>query len=334
MSSARTAKNKELLTGLTEEREILAQDAAMKSYVAYLRSERGASPHTVAGCVQDVAQFLHLIPSACAGGQCRWGEVSSDEARHFVAELSACGDKAVSVNRKLSMLRSFYRFLIREGTVKSSPFHLIRGLRRPHLLPVVLSVEDVSKLLDIPVKYWNEAAAGGRADKLMAGEAEFLGLRDSAILEVIYSGGLRISEAIGLNWEDVDFDEGRFLVRGKGRKERYCMLGAPAAAALQRYRSCRSGSDPAIFTGYHGGRITARSVQRAFERYVAAAGLPPECTPHKLRHSFATHLLAAGADLRTVQELLGHADLATTQIYTHVEIGRLLEVYASAHPRA
>jgi integrase/recombinase XerC len=322
------------LTGLAEERAALSRDRAMNAYLDYLRAERGASPHTVAGCIQDVAQFLRLVPSVCTGECCRWGDVTTDEARHFVAELSAGGDKAVSVNRKLSMLRSFYRFLIREGVVKSSPFHLIRGLRRPRLLPVVLSVEEVAQLLEVPGKYWAEAECAGRTRNLEAGEAEFLGLRDCAVLEVIYSGGLRISEALGLNWNDIDFDGGRFLVRGKGRKERYCMLGAPAARALQRYRRLCHSSGEAVFTNFQGGRITSRSIQRAFERYVAAAGLPPECTPHKLRHSFATHLLAAGADLRTVQELLGHADLATTQIYTHVEIGRLLEVYANAHPRA
>ena len=306
----------------------------MTAYLRYLKAERGASRHTVAGCVQDVAQFLHLTPEVCSGGICRWDEVTSDQARNFVAQLSAGGDKAVSVNRKLSMMRSFFRFLIREEVVKSSPFHLIRGLRRPSLLPVVLTVEEVSRLLDVPVKFWNSQLGLERGQKLEPGEREFLGLRDAALLEVIYSGGLRVSEAVGLNWQDVDFDGGRFLVRGKGRKERYCMLGEPAARALKNFRQQHAPQDEAVFTGYQGARLTTRSVQRAFERYVAAAGLPPECTPHKLRHSFATHLLSAGADLRTVQELLGHADLSSTQIYTHVEIGRLLEVYAAAHPSA
>ncbi|MBR6471026.1 MAG: tyrosine-type recombinase/integrase, partial [Victivallales bacterium] len=170
---------------------------------------------------------------------------------------------------------------------------------------------------------------------------DFLGLRDHAILEVIYSGGLRVNEAMGMDFEAVDFSRQLFRVFGKGRKERICMLGEPARDALMAYLRRRGElglgaptAPGALFVNYEGKRLTARSVERSFAQYVAAAGLPPEVTPHKLRHSFATHLLAAGADLRSVQELLGHARLATTQIYTHVNIQQLMAVYAKTHPRS
>ncbi len=321
---------------LSRERSLLSRDPAMEAFLSYLRGERQASPRTIQGYFQDVAQFLQAAPSLTAAAPpCPWGEVTPEMARHFVAGLSAQGEKATSVNRKLSSLRAFFRFLLGEEMIAADPFHLIRGMKKPSLLPVTLTVEQVKLLLETPERYWQQQT--GPAPH---GDPEFLGLRDRAILEVIYSGGLRISEATGLNREEVDFAQSLFLVHGKGQKERLGMMGTLAAQALKRYLHKRQelglGEPDApgpLFVNYQGERLTPRSVQRPFEKYVAFAGLPAEVTPHKLRHSFATHLLAAGADLRTVQELLGHANLATTQIYTHLEISRLVEVYDRAHPK-
>lgn len=328
---------------LSRERSLLSRDPSMEAFLTYLRGERQASPRTIQGYFQDVAHFLHSTPDLSPGGEAGypWGEVTPGMARHFVAGLSGAGEKATSVNRKLSSLRAFFHFLLGEGWISADPFHLLRGLKRPSLLPVTLTVEQVKLLLETPERYWlqhaaDEAAPGGNPH----GDPQFLGLRDRAILEIIYSGGLRISEAVGLNREEVDFPQSLLLVHGKGKKERLCMMGTLAAQALKRYLERRQqlglGERDApgpLFVNYRGERLTPRSVQRPFEKYVAAAGLPAEVTPHKLRHSFATHLLAAGADLRTVQELLGHANLATTQIYTHLEISRLIEVYDRAHPK-
>lgn len=329
---------KKLILDLSEERGILAGDSAMTGFLRYLEAERHYSRHTIEGYFQDVAHFLRIVPSVADKDGCRWKDVTERDARHFVAELSSSGDKPTSVNRKLSSLRSFYRYMLLENLVAANPFHLIRGLKKPKLLPVVLNVEEVGRLLETPEKYWTaqENASGKKSNH---GNPEFLGLRDRAILEVIYSGGLRISEAIGLDLKDIDFRQEVFLVRGKGKKQRFCMLGRPAIETLRKYLACRAAEglgeatdSGALFVNIAGERLTTRTVQRDFEKYVAFAGLPSEVTPHKLRHSFATHLLAAGADLRTVQEMLGHANLATTQIYTHLDISQLVEIYAKAHP--
>ena len=335
------------LRQLQRECAILRHDRAFDCYRKYLQAGRMASPNTIRSYLLDIAQFLRLTPEIIDGdaGRCRWDAVTESAARHFAASLSARHCIASSVNRKLSSLRSFFRYMLREEMLSNDPFHLIRGLKRARRLPVFLTVDQVSVLLETPNGYWRrqlDAASGqcgapGR--RITADEAQFLGLRDSAILEVIYSGGLRISEAAGLAAEDIDWRQGCFRVRGKGKKERLCMLGAPARKTLEQYLQCRrqmglAPDDSALFVNLRGGRLTPRSIQRDFEKYVAMAGLPADCTPHKLRHSFATHLLAAGADLRTVQELLGHANLVTTQIYTHVDVTRMLQVYEKAHPRA
>ncbi len=322
---------------------MLAHDSAMLSFRQYLTQERQYSSRTIASYFQDVAQFLNANPRVLPPDgtvECRWALVTEREARHFIASLSEAGDTSTSVNRKLSSMRSFFRYLVREGHLKSSPFHLIRGLRRAKLLPVVLTEEQVATLLATPERFWTKQASNPDRHQKFP-HPDFLGLRDRAILEVIYSGGLRVSEAIGLDFKDVDFTQQIFRVFGKGRTERICMLGDPAKEALLAYLRRRGelglgapDAPGALFVNYEGNRLTTRSVERSFAQYVAEAALPPEVTPHKLRHSFATHLLAAGADLRTVQEMLGHARLATTQIYTHVNIQQLMDVYAATHPRS
>ncbi len=321
---------------LAEERKALADDASAQSFVRYLQQEKQASRHTVSNYLLDIAQFLKLQPRLRQKEGIAWGAVSDSLARRHGMYLAEAGLQKRSINRKLSSLRSFFRFLLREKRVRSNPFSLVDGMRTGKHLPMVLSEQQVTQLLDAPKLYWAHAKDDdGRSDP------DFAAARDSAALEVIYSGGLRISEALGLDLEDIDFLASRFKVRGKGRKERFCFLGRPAIKALQNYLLVREQKGLAgrrapgpLFLNSRGERLTTRSLERAFKLYLAEAGLPADCTPHKLRHSFATHLLAAGADLPTVQELLGHASVTSTQIYTHIDIGRLVEVYTKAHPKA
>ena len=326
------------LRELEKERNILGNDHYVASFILYLRRERQYSEHTVSSYLLDLAQFLRVNPSIAPEGVCDWTRVREDMARHYGMHLTEGGEGKSSVNRKLSSLRTFFRFLMRDDKFKANPFSIVRGLRGGHRLPVVLSEEHVKALLEAPAKFWAKVQGDkqdGRSD------AEFSASRDTAILEIIYSGGLRISEALGLDYEDIDFLAKYFKVRGKGRKERYCFLGTPAAKALHAYLRIREArglggqrEKGALFLNQKGKRLTPRSLQRAFKDYLNEAELPADCTPHKLRHSFATHLLTAGADLPTVQKLLGHASLTSTQIYTHIDIGRLIEVYAKAHPKA
>lgn len=305
----------------------------------YLRLERQASEHTVKNYYLDLAHFLHLSQEVEVDGHCRWDLVSDRVARRFAVALASSGRQRSSINRKLSSLRSFYRFLMRQNLAPANPFMLVSGVKTGRRLPMVLDVAQVGKLLDAPAALRQRQPDADQHDQ--RGHAEFAAARDTAILEVIYSGGLRVGEAMGLDLEDVDFLGNVFKVRGKGRKERLCYLGKPAARALREYlrlrelRGLGGRRQPGpLFLNLEGGRLTTRSVERSFKVYVHEAGLPADCTPHKLRHSFATHMLAAGADLREVQDMLGHASLTSTQIYTHIDIARLVEVYAKAHPKA
>lgn len=324
--------------GLDLQRGILSDDAGFSGFLKYLRGERMMSPNTLANYTMDAAQFLELFPAVCVGGDCNWGAVDDGMARRFAMKLTASGLKKTSVNRKLSSMRSFFRYLIREEIVGANPFRMVRGLKTEHRLPQVLTVEQVNDLLSAPTAYW--AGKKAKTDNELAANT-YCAARDSAILEVVYSGGLRISEAMNLNLEQIDFLSGTFKVLGKGNKQRLCMLGSPAKSALKCYLDARAALGLAgrrqpgpLFLNLRGGRMTTRSAERFFNEYVMQAGLPGDCTPHKLRHSFATHMLAAGADLRTVQEMLGHASLSTTQIYTHIDIKRLMAVYIKAHPKA
>jgi integrase/recombinase XerC len=298
----------------------------------YLCLERDASVHTLKAYRRDIAQFASLVwPEGGAAPD--WQGVDSTMVRQFLMRLQQNGLGRSSVQRKLSSLRSFGRFLVREGLLPGNPFSGVLAAKRPQRLPKVLSVSEVDRLLAAPADYWKLQAETA---------ADFAAKRDAAMLEVIYSGGLRISEAVQLDLAHLDFYSETFVVRGKGRKERMCALGRPAIKALKDYLRVREAvglggrrqPGPLFVNQRDGARITARSVQRFFKIYLATAGLPPNYTPHQLRHSFATHLLDSGADLRSVQELLGHASLSTTQIYTHVSAERMLEVYRQAHPRA
>ncbi len=314
-------------------------DSALTAFLSYLRNERQASGHTIDNYRRDIEQFAEIVFSVSGeNASAPWGKVDVYQARGFLRELQGRELARASILRKISSMRTFYKFLVREGHVKTNPFAGLTSPKREKRLPKYLSVEQVGKLLDAPSQYWKEALREGVAkDEAHAHLGE---TRDRAILEVIYSGGLRINEAVSLNLGDFDLINGIIKVKGKGKKERMCALGSPAVNAINRYRKVRAlwtADDrplAPIFVNKDGRRITARSIQRNLKKYLMTAGLPYDLTPHKLRHSFATHLLDAGADLRSVQELLGHANLSTTQIYTHISAERLKAVYRKAHPRA
>ena len=326
---------------LSAERHLLENDEHMSGFRQFLKLEKIYSEHTVKNYFMDVAHFLHLTPHIIADGTCQWKSVAVRHAKHFAMELTAQGLSRATVNRKMSSLRSFFRFLIRERTVEGNPFSQVKSARGGRHLPVFLDVKQVERLLNAPKTYWSKQQANLQGETDGRRECEFLAARDTAILEIIYSAGLRISEAVGLNFEDIDFLSNNFRVRGKGGKERICIMGSYADKALREYLRQREiiglaqrRDHGALFLNQNGKRLTTRTVERWFKSYLLEAGLPIDCTPHKLRHSFATHMLANGADLRMVQEMLGHASLSTTQIYTHVDISRLMEVYEKAHPKA
>lgn len=307
-----------------------------EDFLRYLEVERNASSHTVNAYGADITEFCTMIMDD--SGFDDFGSVDRDQARSFVLQLYNAGCSKRSVQRKLSALRSLYRYLLRNNQVSSNPFANLPPIKADKPLPVVMQLKQIDTLLEAIPRFWEQKIADGNVRT--PEQAQHASLRDSALTETIYSGGLRISEAVGLNIEDIDMAEGIMQIRGKGKKERLAALGSAAMRALRAYfqfrRSTGAGTAPGtpVFLNKTNTRLTARSYQRNLQEYLLFAGLPPDFTPHKLRHSFATHLLDAGSDLRSVQELLGHENLSTTQIYTHVSIQRLREVYASAHPRS
>jgi integrase/recombinase XerC len=287
-----------------------ATAALLDAFAAQLRAERHASPHTLRAYVADVRGFFtaSAIPAPHA--------VTPADVRHWLRTLDGHLDRS-SIGRKLAAVRSFFRFLVATKELRRDPTIGIATPKTRRKLPAHLSLDDVDRLLAAP-----DCAA-------------LRGLRERALLEVLYSAGLRVSEVTGLDWDRIDVEAGVARVLGKGRKERLAPLGRPALAALEAYRRACGGlrSGP-VFRNARGGRLTARSVARNLRGHVLRAGIRTRTTPHTLRHTFATHMLGAGADLRAIQELLGHASLSTTQRYTHVDLRHLMEAYDRAHPRA
>ncbi|MBI4340901.1 MAG: tyrosine recombinase XerC [Candidatus Omnitrophica bacterium] len=282
-------------------------------FLRYLIVERNASEHTRRSYALDLAQFFAQL------GARRLPDITPLEIRRFVAGLSHQGVSRRTIARKLSCVRSFFRFLCRDGTLDHNPAASVPTPRQERRLPSFLDERQIVRLLHAP------SATGWQ------------GLRDRAMLEALYSTGVRIGELVGLNREDVDEISGTAIVRGKGKKERLCPIGETALSALRAYLAKRPRKlqvPYALFVSQKGTRLTVRHADRLLARYVKLAGLPPSVSPHSLRHTFATHLLDRGADLRSVQELLGHASLSTTQIYTHITPQRLKKVYDQAHPRA
>ena len=320
------------------------EEDCVQRFVEFMRSERQCSRHTVESYRMDIGQFVRM--RAAAAGETQpgeaegvdWRKVNLLDAREFVVGLQSEGVSKRSTNRKLSAMRSFFRFLLRENLVDQNPFASLTSPKNPKPLPKYMSVNEVDRLLLAPAEYWRMSVEKGLAKS--DENAELARARDTAALELLYSCGARISEAMGLGLGDIDLIGALAKLKGKGKKERVCPLGGPAIRALREYLKVRQAwtsqarPESPLFINKYGGRITARSFQRFFKCYLMTAGLPPDMTPHKLRHSFATHLLDAGADLRSVQELLGHSNLSTTQIYTHISAERIKEVYSKAHPRA
>ena len=311
-------------------------DPALAAFARHLRVERDDSPHTLDAYMRDLTQFAQFLFGADAKPPFQWQEASLDAGREFFGGLvSEDSLEATSIRRKLSAVRSFFKFLLREGIVKDDPFVALRGPKIRRGLPKVLTALEVGDLLD-------KSAPDEAALKRMSLTDGYVALRNSAVLELLYSSGARVGEAAALKIGAVDFDEACVLVFGKRRKERACPLGKPALAAIRKMLDAAAGlwgaeavvpNEP-LFRNWRGSKLTARSIERLMNTCLTVAGIPGTFSPHALRHSFATHLLDAGADLRDVQELLGHESLSTTQIYTHVSVERLKETYHKTHPRA
>lgn len=291
-------------------------------FLQYLRAERNASDLTIKSYREDLQALEQYLTQAF--GECPAVEnITTLDLRGYISSLHTVGYAKTTVARRLASLRSFFRFGAREGWSKNNPAKPLRNPRKERTLPHFLSAEELDRLLSAP------------------SPREPMGLRDRAMLETLYSAGLRVSELAGMNQADIDFDSGVITVRGKGRKERLAPIGSPAAKALERWLAVRRTSDKEpkgplspVFVNKYGRRLTTRSIARVLEKYLKLTGLDERTTPHTLRHSFATHLLDHGADIRSVQELLGHKSLGTTQIYTHVSTAKMKAVYEKAHPRA
>jgi integrase/recombinase XerC len=283
-------------------------------FMAYLRNERNVSPNTERNYFSDLEQFADFL-----GGR-ELSDVDHRILRSFIGRLVTLKVKKSSIARKLSAVRSFYRYLNKKGFITGNPARLVATPRREKRLPVVLTADDALRLLSVPGRQNDDNTA----------------LRDRAVLETLYSTGIRAAELVGMNRDDINRDDRLIRIRGKGRKERIVPIGRTALGSLDAYvaKKKEGAENPAVFTGRAGNRLTVRTVQRILENSRKKLGLAQKASPHTLRHSFATHLLEAGADLRAIQELLGHASLSTTQRYTHVNLDSLMEVYDKAHPRA
>jgi len=287
-------------------------------FMDYLETEKRASVHTLRSYEVDLALYRGYLAEVDGDGAdpTRVGPMG---LRRYSAWLNGRGYAPSTVARRLASLRSYFRYLRRQGLVASDPSAGLRNPKQPRRLPRLLRIDEVVRLL--------EAVAVDTA----------AGVRDRAMLETLYGGGLRVSELVGLNVADLDGDQELVRVRGKGRRERLAPIGTMAADWLKRWlpmRAPKAPREPALFLNQRGTRLTTRSVGRLLETHLLRAGLVDSASPHTLRHSFATHLLDRGADLRSVQELLGHRNLTTTQIYTHVTQDRILDSYREAHPRA
>jgi len=282
----------------------------VEKFLRYLETERGASEHTVRSYRRDLDAFFEYVRSEIES-------LDETDIRGFVADQITRGLSKTTAGRRLATLRSFFSFLHREGYVKANPARLVKTPKKANLLPRFLTVDDVFSLVEKP------EGIG------------FLPARDKAILELLYASGLRVSELAGLDQDDINVKEGLLKARGKGRKERIAPIGRKALDALQAYmieRVLLKKKDRAFFLNRRGTRLTDRGVRRIVVKYAKAILLDGRIGPHTLRHTFATHLLQGGADLRVIQELLGHASLATTQKYTHLDITHLMDIYDRAHP--
>lgn len=302
----------------------------IEQFLEHLRYERNVSAHTLRNYASDLQQFTDFLSPADASGKRRTlpeiSEIDHLTIREWMSELHNAQKTKSSIARKLAALRTFFQFLVREGTLELNPAKLVSTPRLEKKLPKHLSIEEAIRFIETPDL-----------------ETE-LGKRDRAMLELMYATGVRVAELTTLNLADVDFRNQLIRVTGKRRKQRIVPFGDPAAEAIRNYLTVRDKflfnapvskrDDEALFLNYQGTRITTRSVGRMVEKYIRICAGMHNISPHALRHSFATHLLDSGADLRDIQELLGHARLSTTQVYTHVSMEKLVAVYDKAHPKA
>jgi len=332
----------------------MIENPLITEFLNYLKFERHFSPHTAKCYGADLTQFCAFLssesssrgasPSQSAGHGSPAGHggtgtqtavavdldlkqkllrVTAETVKSFLAFLGQQDYSKSTTARKLATLRSFYKFCVRRNYIETNPLSTIRMPKQEKRLPKFLTVDEVNKLLQTPE------------------DVTLLGARDHAMLEVLYSTGIRVSELVDLNAEDVDFTSQVVRIRGKGKKQRNTPIGPTALGAIRKYLEMRradarsaSFDQQALFVNKHGQRLSTRSVRRKLDKYLAIAGLDPSVSPHTLRHSFATHMLDKGADLRSVQELLGHQSLSTTQVYTHLTAERMKKSYEQAHPRS
>ncbi len=288
----------------------------VEGFIRYLEVERGASEHTVKGYTYDLRMFSEYLKKN--GGAIRLASIDHIIIRGFLAELHKKGESRNSLGRRLASLRSFFRYLNREGIIEINPAKMVSSPKREKMLPSFLTLDEAIRLM--------ESADGN----------ERFGLRDRAILETFYSAGIRVSELASLNLGDLNLGDGLVRVRGKGKKERIVPLGSKAIKAMTEYINGTEREEimpHPIFLNRFGRRLTARGIEGIVAKYVKRIGMIRHATPHTLRHTFATHLLDGGADLRSIQELLGHASLSTTQRYIHLSMDKLMEVYDKTHPR-
>lgn len=285
----------------------------IEKFVRYMEIEKNYSGHTILNYKLDLQDFNKFLAGTALE------KVDYLTLRKYLAVLKEKGLGPRSVGRRLSALRSFFRFLSREGYIKTNPILMLSSPKLDKHLPSFMTEDEVYRLIE---------------SAFAKNEKDLLGLRDRAILEVFYSSGLRISELVGLNFEDVDFISGIVKIRGKGKKERIVPIGEAALTVIRKYLDKRKKQVDAVFLNKNNRRITTRGIRDIVVKYLRVAGIKPGVSAHTFRHSFATHLLNRGADLRTVQELLGHANLSTTQIYTHLTTEKLKSVYDKAHPHA
>jgi integrase/recombinase XerC len=290
----------------------------IKAFVDHLRFEKNASPHTVDAYRRNLLQFADFLRESGIP----FSRVDNMVIRSYLAFLYRKGEKKSTTARKLAAVRSFFRFCLQKKWVKDNPAKVVATPKQERRVPSFLSEDEMTGLLELP-----EARKP-------------LDFRDKALLELLYATGLRVSELVGLDLDDIHFEERLVRVRGKGKKERLVPFGRTAQGSLESYLAQRvriagvPGDERAVFLNYRGQRLSARSVQRIVRGYIQKTAMKRDISPHSLRHSFASHLLSRGADLRAIQELLGHASLATTQKYTHLDLKHLLEVHKKTHPRS
>ena len=299
-------------------------ESAIRGFLKHLQLDENCSPETVRAYASDLGEFAAVMERELGPGRgTAPRQVDRLAIRAFLAELHRRQVKRSTAARKLAAVRSFFRYLKRQGKISENPTLGVSTPRQERRLPKQLSVEEMSHLLEMP------------------DDSTALGARDAAILELLYATGVRVSELTALDFDDLDLSEGMMRVMGKGRKERMVPVGSKAVASLKVYLRRRAELEPrpgsgkeALFLNFRGRRLNVRSVRRILNQALESAAIARKVSPHTLRHSFATHLLDAGADLRSIQELLGHASLSTTQRYTHVSTERLLKTYGKSHPRA